>query len=428
MDKEKDVAISVRNLSKRFWVNHTEHHGNTEFWALKGVSFDVHRGDVMGIVGSNGSGKSTLLKILGDIVKPTSGEAHFSGTATSILDIGDNFHPDLSGRENVNIQLRLNNIDKRQFAEYHQKIQAFSEIGDFFDRPVKIYSNGMFLRLAFSLALHLSSDILILDEVLSVGDEGFRLKCQELLRVFTERGKTILFVSHSRNEILELANTCLWLDKGEVKKMGKPAAVLGEYFAMHRDHFDAQKQVIDIEAAQVEKAEKERYLVDLRWEGDDAPGIDMLAIRALSVTSTEDRLYNTEPIRIRFLIQKKRKGIHIGAFFFLQDVFYQPVMVGHFLNNSTHREYDRELRDETGLIEITCIIPANFLAPGKYYFSPRFGVEEEEWNVDSLEAFRFSEQLSFTVHARPGYVDFIGDISKGSVRPPLDWEIRKADQ
>ena len=424
MGTEKEVAIAVKNISKRFRVTEAEgSDGSTEFWALRDVSFEVCRGDVMGIVGSNGSGKSTLLKILGEVMKPTSGEAHFSGTVTSILNIGDNFHPDLSGRENVNIQLKLKNINTAQFADFHREIHAFSEIGDFFDRPVKIYSNGMFLRLAFSIALHLSSDILILDEVLSVGDEGFRLKCQELLRVFTARGKTILFVSHNRTEILELANTCLWLDKGRIKKIGRPALVLGEYFAMHRDNFDAKKMVIDVDAPQPGEA----HMVNLSWNEGNAPGNEVLAIRHLSITAQGDRLYHSEPIRIRFVVEKKKRGVHIGAFFFLQDVFYQPVMVGSFLNNSARRNFNSELKDETGLVEMICTIPPDLLVPGKYFLLVRFGMEEEEWNMNSAEVFRFSEQLGFTLHAKPGYIDFIGDPSKGSVRPPLDWEIRKVD-
>jgi lipopolysaccharide transport system ATP-binding protein len=424
-------AIDVKNLSKRYHIKNGSNPQNDAegyFFALKDISFTLYEGDVLSIIGSNGSGKTTLLKILSQITKPDSGEAHFYGSVTSILDIGGNFHPDLSGRENVTMQLKISNIPKAEFGAFYDKIKDFSEIGDFFDQPVKFYSSGMFLRLAFSIAFHLSSDILILDEVLSVGDEGFRLKCQELIKMFTEAGKTILFVSHSRSEILELSNKCLWLDKGRIRKIGYPTEILGEYFTMHRDNFDQNKMVIETETHHSDQSNN--GALDITWNEEDAPGNEILAIHKLSVTSCDARgpLYNNKPIEVKFVINKKKSGIHIGAFFFLQDVFYQPVLVGHFLNTSGKNDYSGELKEKTGLFEIKCVIPANFLMPGKYYLFPRFGMEEYEWNDLSKEAFRFSEKLNFTIHSRPGYVDFIGDISKGSVRPPLVLAISKMDE
>ena len=420
-----EIAIDVKNISKEYFMgnNHSVKDGEKHFFALNDVSFTLYRGDVLGIIGSNGSGKSTLLKILSQITKPSAGEAHFYGSVTSILDVGNNFHPDLTGRENVKIQLKLANVPSNEFEAYYEKTKAFSEIGEFFDQPVKYYSSGMFLRLAFSLAFHLSSDILILDEVLSVGDEGFRLKCQELLKMFTDSGKTILFVSHNRADILELSNKCIWLDKGRIKKMGLPTEVLGEYFAMHRDNFDAQKTIIDVHTPHTDSD----GTLHLRWSEAEAPGNDILAIRELSVQSPAGKLFSSEPVEIKFVIDKKKIGVQIGAFFFLEDVFYQPVMVGHFLNNSGAQHFGNDLKNQTGLVEIKSTIPANFLVPGKYFFLVRFGMEENEWHTTSSEAFRFSEKMSFTIHAKTDYVDFVGDISKGSVRPPLNWYIHRVN-
>jgi len=428
MNEKKAIAIDVKHLSKKYYLSKSKGRTDNEedsFFALNDVSFTLHKGDVIAIIGSNGSGKTTLLKILSQITKPTSGQADFYGSVTSILDIGNNFHPDLSGRENVTIQLKLARISSSEFEAFYEKIKLFSEIGEFFDEPVKIYSSGMFLRLAFSIAFHLSSDILILDEVLSVGDEGFRLKCQELLRFFTENGKTILFVSHNRMEILELSNKCIWLDKGRIRRIGVPADVLGEYFAMHRDNFDGQKVAIEVEANHPDG----NGTIDVVWTEADAPGNDILSVQGLSVTSSSGsgKLYNTQPVTIRFLVRKKKSGIHIGAFFFLQDVFYQPVLVGHFLNNFGNQDMNSQLKNETGLIEIKCTIPPHFLAPGKYYLLVRFGMEKNNWSTTSEEAFRFSEKLNFTIHASDDFIDFVGDISKGSVRPPLNWEIKKAE-
>jgi lipopolysaccharide transport system ATP-binding protein len=428
MNKERKIAIEVKGLSKEYHMTKSkEGKGTDSFFALKDISFTLYEGDVMGVIGSNGSGKTTLLKILSQITKPSTGEVRFYGSAKSILDIGSNFHPDLSGRENVAMQLKVAGVPLREFEAYYQKTLEFSEIGDFFDQPLKYYSSGMFLRLAFSVAFHLSSDILILDEVLSVGDEGFKLKCRELLKVFAENGKTILFVSHNKSEVLELSNRCLWLDKGMIKKTGDPTEVLGEYFAMHRDNYDGKKMVLDVDADTHNHKEGTEGMIHLDWTEDEAPGNEILSIRHISVISSlhQDRIYHQDSIMIKFTVQKKKKGISIGAFFFLEDMFYQPVLVGHFLNNSQNTDFSNIVKDELGLIEISCSIPAGLLSPGKYYLRPRFGMEENEWDIDSEEAFRFLGNLHFTIYPEAGYIDFIGDVSKGSVRPALDWVIKK---
>ena len=425
-----NMAIEVVNISKQYNLHHGSF-GETAgaFWALKDVSFQINRGEMVGVIGNNGSGKSTLLKILSQITRPSAGEVRFYGTATSILEIGTNFHPDLTGRQNVELHLQLMRVPKNEFAAFEKQIQDFSEIGDFFDEPVKVYSSGMFLRLAFSMAFHLSADIILLDEVISVGDEGFRLKCQDMLKQIQQQGKTILFVSHNRLEILELSNRCIWLDKGSVRRDGNSASVLSEYFAMHRDNYDGKKIVIDTHQPQVSQTEQQDGTVHIKWDEANAPGNDMLLIRELIVgpQSGSGPLVNTDGVQLKFIIDKKREGVQIGAFFFLQDIFYQPVLVGHFLNNTEGIDYSRQIKNYTGLVEISCVIPPYFLLPGKYYLLPRFGMEEHEWNITSEEVFRFSEKLHFTIHNGDGYRELIGDVSKGSVRPPLQWGIAMAE-
>jgi lipopolysaccharide transport system ATP-binding protein len=430
MSKTKELALEVKHLAKIYKLktdNSNDRFEGSDFWALRDLSFKVYRGDVIGIIGNNGSGKSTLLKILSQITKPSSGEAIFYGTVTSILEIGTNFHPDLTGRENVKMHLRLSGAKKTTFATLEDNIHAFSEIGSFFDQQVKIYSSGMFLRLAFSVAFHLSSDILLLDEVLAVGDEGFRLKCNEFLQILTEEGRTILFVSHSRAEIIELSTKCLWLEDGEIRRFDNSTLVLSEYFSKHRDNYDQKKLIIDHEYSNPANIIEKDGTINISWEDQNEPGNDILAIKKLSVSSAVGNglLYNLEPIEIKFVIRKKKAGIQIGAFFFLQDVFYQPVLVGHFLNNSQHEDFSKALKDQTGVFEIRCIIPANLLMPGKYYLFPRFGMEEMEWNISSEEAFRLSDKINFTIHPSPSFLDLIGDISKGSVRPLLQWEMKQ---
>ena len=424
---DNDIVLQVENVSKEFAMPSSQNEQNESFFALKNVSFQVKRGEVLSIIGNNGSGKTTLLKILSGITKPTSGEVRLYGSSTSILDIGNNFHPDLSGRENVELQLKLSKRSKEQRELSSQQILDFSEIGQFYDQPVKHYSSGMFLRLAFSLAFHVATDILILDEVLSVGDEGFRLKCQELLKTFTTSGKTIIFVSHNRMELLELSKHCLWIEKGEIKKTGLTTAVLGEYFARHKDNFDGKKEIIDIDQQTLDENNK-KGTITLAWDEANAPKNEYVAIRALNVSngSGAHQILSSDPINVSFLLEKKLVGIKIGISFFVQDVFYQSVMVGHLLNNTEKKDLSVAFMNFKGLVRINCSIPADFLLPGKYYLHLRFGVEENEWNPESRELLRFSERLSFIVHPSNDYSDLIGDITKGSVRPRLEWKIEEA--
>jgi ABC-type polysaccharide/polyol phosphate transport system ATPase subunit len=426
MNELHEIVLEVEHLSKNYRLEHNRE----SFTALNDVSFTVNKGDVIGIIGNNGSGKSTLLKILSNITKPSTGMAKFYGSVVSILDVGTNFHPDLTGRENVALLLQLNGVERIFFGTVEKQVYEFSEIGDFFDQPVKVYSSGMFLRLAFALAFHLHADILLLDEVLSVGDEGFRLKCQDMLKQLATSGKTILFVSHNRLEILELAHKCIWLNKGKVMRTGNAATILSEYFALHRDNYDEKKQIADTHQPEAEHTNQADGIIDITWSEHNAPGNNVFCIRRLTVKPGQEgieKLLQNAPVSISFLIEKKQEGNQIGAFFFLQDVFYQPVLVGHFLNNHSSSNFGKALQNQTGFFEISCTIPANFLAPGKYYLLPRFGMEKEEWNIQSEEVFRFSEKLHFTIYASNNYVDLIGDISKGSVRPMLNWDVRKVN-
>jgi ABC-type polysaccharide/polyol phosphate transport system ATPase subunit len=416
---EDEVVIRVNNISKKFAISNAE----GSFFALKDVSFDVKRGDVISIIGNNGSGKTTLLRILSNITQPSNGEVLLYGSTTSILDVGGNFHPDLTGRENVHLQLKLAGKGKAESQKHAAEILEFSEIGEFFDQPVKHYSSGMFLRLAFSLAFHIASDILILDEVLSVGDEGFRLKCQELLKQFADSGKTIVFVSHNRQEILELSNKCIWLESGQIKKVGLSADLLGEYFANHMDKHEKKKKIIELDES--DEASIDNGTINMKWAEADAPKDQFISIRGVSVSSglNKEKLFNSDPILLKFQINKKAKSAKIGAFFFIQDIFYQPVMVGHMLNNQGENDLSLMTGGFEGMIEIKCTIPPDFLIPGKYYLLLRFGLEENEWTTNSKELFRFNKRLSFTVYPVSGRLDLIEDVSKGAFRPKLDWQL-----
>ncbi len=198
-------------------------------WALRGVNLEVRRGEILGIVGRNGAGKSTLLKVLSRITRPTTGEVELHGRVGSLLEVGTGFHPDLTGRENVFLSGMILGINRSEIARRFDEIVAFSEVEKFLDTPVKRYSSGMYVRLGFSIAAHLDPDILLLDEVLSVGDEAFQEKCIHRLREFTETGTTMIVVTHSADFVLRECTRAVWIQDKRVAAEGEPEWVVDAY-------------------------------------------------------------------------------------------------------------------------------------------------------------------------------------------------------
>jgi lipopolysaccharide transport system ATP-binding protein len=201
----------------------------TGHWALRDINFKVHRGERIGIIGRNGAGKSTLLKIMSRVAYPTVGEARISGSLTSLLEVGTGFNENLSGRENVYLNASLHGMHRDVVDSKLDDIVKFSEIGRFIDTPLKHYSSGMRMRLAFSVAAHLDPDVLLLDEVLAVGDMSFQRKCLERVDELTDSGRTLFFVSHSMDSIIRYCNRCIWLDGGTIKADGDVQDVVSAY-------------------------------------------------------------------------------------------------------------------------------------------------------------------------------------------------------
>ena len=240
---DNDIAISVRNLSKEYRIGerrasyHTFREAITDaaigkfkrlkvsdpgptsdyFWALKDISFDVKRGEVFGIVGRNGAGKSTLLKILSRITEPTEGQAKIYGRVGSLLEVGTGFHPELSGRENIYLSGAILGMKKSEIDNKMDEIIQFSEVDKFLDSPLKHYSSGMQMRLAFSVAAHLEPEILLIDEVLAVGDIAFQKKCLGKMNDISREGRTILFISHNMDAVLNLCNKGILFGKWSTK-------------------------------------------------------------------------------------------------------------------------------------------------------------------------------------------------------------------
>jgi lipopolysaccharide transport system ATP-binding protein len=246
-------AMSVQNVSKRFllqrnrswtlretvrqWFNPPKD-GASFTWALRDVSFTVEHGQVFGIIGHNGAGKSTLLRLLCGLGRPTAGHITHTGTVSGILELGGGFHPDLTGRQNIATIAILNGVSKAELKAREQSTIAFAEMEDFIDQPVRTYSNGMYLRLAFAAATEFDPEILVLDEVLSVGDEEFQKKCLDRITNFCKAGKTLIVTSHDSHQIESLCDQVLVLDGGRVLMQGDPKSALTCYHDVMRQRTD----------------------------------------------------------------------------------------------------------------------------------------------------------------------------------------------
>ena len=238
--------VTVSNLGKKFQITKTQNQEfptlrdqllnfgrkakKEEFWALQNLNFSLDQGEVLGVIGKNGAGKSTLFKLLSRISRPTTGEIILGGRVASLLEVGTGFHPELSGRENIFLNGAILGMKKNEIRNQFQNIVDFSGVVDFIDQPVKYYSSGMYMRLAFSIAAHLTSEILIIDEVLAVGDADFQKKClQKTRELVRDQGRTVLIVSHNLANVRQLCNKCLWLENGQTKMIGDTAAVTQAY-------------------------------------------------------------------------------------------------------------------------------------------------------------------------------------------------------
>ena len=224
------VFKSVKELfSRDASQRKSKNNGSEELWALKDVSFDVKPGEVVGIIGRNGAGKSTLLKILSSITEPTEGEIRLSGRVASLLEVGTGFHPELTGRENVYLNGAIMGMRRYEINKKFDEIVAFAEVEKFLDTPVKRYSSGMYVRLAFAVAAHLEPDILLVDEVLAVGDAAFQKKCLGKMNDVAGEGRTVLFVSHQMGILGKLCERAIRLEEGQIVNSGETSEVIGKY-------------------------------------------------------------------------------------------------------------------------------------------------------------------------------------------------------
>ncbi len=235
------IVLQVRNLSKCYQIYREKHHrllqtllGDRkkyyrEFWALRDISFDVRRGECVGVIGRNGSGKSTLLQIIAGTLTPTAGEIEIRGRVAALLELGSGFNPDFTGRENVFMNGTVLGLTPRQIEEKFDQIAAFADIGDFIEQPIKTYSSGMVVRLAFAVQVMVEPEFLIVDEALAVGDAAFQMKCMAHMQHLMDKGTTILLVSHSIQTVRTFANRAIWLDQGRVREAGPSPEITSMY-------------------------------------------------------------------------------------------------------------------------------------------------------------------------------------------------------
>jgi len=242
-----DHIVEAKNLGKKYnlfdhpidqvkeFLTFGKKRYHQEFWALKEISFNIKKGESFGVIGENGAGKSTLLKIVTGVTKPTAGSIETLGKVGALLDLGTGFHPEYTGKENIFLSGSMIGLTENEIRDILPEIVGFSDLGDFIDRPVRTYSTGMYVRLGFSIATSINPDLLVTDEVLSVGDENFQKKCIKRMEKFLVEGKTILFCSHGMFHIKKICQKAIWLDHGHLRSIGNASDVVNEYLDFMRE-------------------------------------------------------------------------------------------------------------------------------------------------------------------------------------------------
>ncbi len=316
----------------------------TDYWALKDVSFDAYPGDCVGFVGRNGAGKSTLLKILSRIVEPTSGRAAIRGRLGCLLEVGTGFHPELSGRENIFLNGSILGMSRREIKAKFDEIIAFADLDQFLDTPVKRYSSGMFVRLAFAVAAHLQPEVLIVDEVLAVGDAQFQKKCLGKMRDVSQEGRTVLFVSHDMTAMRRLCNRAVLMSKGQVSMVGPTADVVSEYLARESVLTPAGRSV-DLSAAR-RKGNMEARITSMVFDGG---GMD-----------DRNEVISGGPLRVRMMVTAAKPVITDSVAVSLSD------SAGYKLINADSLRLNRPVHLRAGDNEIEVRVRAVNLQPGTY--------------------------------------------------------------
>lgn len=432
VDNMGEMAIRVEALSKRYQIGPREHYKTVRetisttvtapfrrlssalfsangirsqekedqtFWALQGVSFEVRRGEVLGIIGRNGAGKSTLLKMLSRITEPTRGRAEIHGRVGSLLEVGTGFHPELTGRENIYLSGSILGMKRAEIRRKFDEMVAFAEVEQFIDTPVKFYSSGMYVRLAFAVAAHLDPEVMLLDEVLAVGDLEFQKKCFGKMSAVARGGSTVLLVSHNMASIMNLCQRAILLQKGRLVADGPAPSVAQEYLATARSAGG-----------------------EVTWPNPmEAPGTDTVRLQAVRIfqegsnVPTADVDISKEVI-IQITYRNLEEGVSLYSGLWLRDKMDTVVLSSSNAKSMSATEdawYGRP--HPVGVFQSVCRIPGNFLNDGLYSVTAIIGRGTNDTQV--LEEYA----VSFQVHD-------VGEMRKeyygswiGTVRPRLPW-------
>lgn len=371
--------------------------GDDLLWAVRDMSFDVPRGQVLGIIGHNGAGKSTLLKILSRITAPTHGRVELHGRLSSLLEVGTGFHQELTGRENVYLNGTILGMRKREVDREFDEIVAFSGVERFLDTPVKRYSSGMKVRLAFAVAAHLRPEILIIDEVLSVGDAEFQRKCMGKMEAIGEEGRTILFVSHNMPAVTRLCNRVLMVDQGSILMDGTPHDVVSGYLSSGKG-----------------------MVPEVNWpDPTSAPGGEIARLRSVSVRDENGNVSDSIDIRRQVNVQiefecLKEGHVLIPAFSLWNDEGFQL-----FSAMDLDPQWRGKVRPP-GHYVCQAVIPGNFLAEGTMSINTALWEWEPHRRLEYHQKDVVAFQVIDNLEGDSARGDYIGNIA-GAVRPLLDW-------
>jgi lipopolysaccharide transport system ATP-binding protein len=396
-----DTVYAPVRLAKAL-IGKSDRRSNQNFvWALKDVSFDVEEGRVLGIVGRNGAGKSTLLKILSRVTEPTVGTVSVRGRVGSLLEVGTGFHPELSGRENIYMNGAILGMRRTEIDKKFDEMVDFSEVGQFIDTPVKRYSSGMYLRLAFAVAAHLEPEILVVDEVLAVGDAEFQRKCLGKMNDVAQQGRTVLFVSHNMSAILRLTQEAIVLKKGQLIKRAPTAEAVDFYLSSGQ-------------------AESGQHV----WEADDVPSTSA-PFRPISLRLKDrggkviDTVRSTEPVTVEWEYQLDAPVTGLRAGMYLSTMRGEYIFTTFDTDNA--KQYEQFGARQAGRYVSRCEIPADFFNEGRY----SLGVNASSFGVRRY--FMDENALSFNVDISGAPGTQWPEVRQGPVRPRLDWKIEKID-
>ena len=434
----KDIVIKAENLGKKYIIGHQVENGRyvalrdvlmhnirnlwnktkdlikgrpviqgdtlEDVWALKDVSFEIHRGEVVGIIGRNGAGKSTLLKVLSRITEPSAGRVTIKGRVASLLEVGTGFHPELTGRENIYLNGAILGMTRAEIKRKFDKIVAFSEVKQYLDTPVKRYSSGMYVRLAFAVAAHLEPEIMVVDEVLAVGDAEFQKKCLNKMEDFGKGGRTVLFVSHNMLAIKALCTRCIVLDKGKIIFLGDVSSAVDTYLS----------NKVDI-------------LGEIKWnEPLKAMGNHQVRLNAVRVVS-DGQITGYPPVNKDIEIQidywnleenaRRLVGIHLfNSMNYLIFVATNLKMASLTYDPWVNKAYP------AGLFRTTCVIPKNILNTGVHYITVYINGTMARDNIIFQRNI-----LSFDVQEDLGLEkEYLGEWT-GAIRPKLAWKTEQLE-